>query len=227
MRRHEADCPVCHGRGDAERRFDERLTAGIVAGLEPGDAAALVRNAMPARAAPPRRGRWLLLRLASGLGVAAGLLLAFAWYACIGPFECPYLLAVEESRAALPATGRSTALDRLASRVHAPERVLELRRADGVEPLHVALMDTDVPAVRAQYTGGDAPFTVVWSDAMGTTPTWRRAVQRDGETWWVAPRGHVTLVAFWDDRTDALCTVVAALPEPDVYRVARALRHGR
>jgi len=225
MRGHEAECPDCHGRGAAERRFDERVAAGIVAGLGADDAVGLVRRARVRPVSAPPRRRWRPVRLLSGLGLAAALLLAFSWYACIGPFECPYLLAAEEGSSAPPAAGNAPGFDRLESRVQAPERILGLRRADGLEPVHLDLMGMSVPAVRARYVGGPSPFSVVWTEAMGMTPSWRREVERDGETWWIAPRSDATLVAFLDARTQTLCTVISSLPEAEVYRVARALRH--
>ncbi len=225
MQAHEAACPACRGRGEAERRFEERIGSALTAVLPERDPADVVRRARsaPGAARPARRLR--SARLMAGLAAAAVMLVAVAWYTCIPPFECPYLQAVEAA-ATTPGTvaDGGPELDALAARVHPPDAILGLRRTGAVERTRVDLMGHAVPALRAHYTGADGEVIVVWSDAMGRTPSFRRRTTRDGRTWWVAYERDCNLVAFQSASSRALCTLVSRLPEPALLRLAEALR---
>ena len=228
MRAHEAVCDGCRGRGDAERAFERRVSSVLLAGTATIDAMAALRRAQSREA--PTRGALHRLRRPRAVGaVAASLVVAAAgaWYLCIPPFECPILSAVEAT-AMKPQTAAEGGADliSLAGRVQAPDAILGLRRTGDVERIRFDLMGRSAPALRAHYAGAEGALIVVWCDAAGATPSFRRRTERHGRTWWIADVHQCNLVAFRSVKSNALCPFVSKLPEPDLLLLAESVRDG-
>lgn len=227
LRGHEHACDACRGRMDAERALHERIARALVAGAETVDPVAVLQRArMRAlsadRAAPPRMR--ILRRVVAGLAASLLVGVTGAWYLCIPPFECPYLHAVEAAVMAPGTTDENGAFDRLAARLRVPDEILGMPRMGDVERIRLDLMGASVPAIRAKYAGSDGRAIVVWTDAAGPSPSFRRKTERAGRTWWIADENECTLVAFRDEDSQSLCTVVSKLPDLDLLRVAEAVR---
>ena len=67
---------------------------------------------------------------------------------------------------------------------------------------------------------------VLWCETGEARPSFRRKVDRDGETLWIAEEDGRRMVAFLDERTQLLCCVVGDQSEDDLVTVAQGLRDG-
>ncbi len=148
------------------------------------------------------------------------------WSLCIPPFECAYLQAMEAAAttadgAALPPSGER---DGLLNRVLPPIELLEYSQT-GVGDLVNVGYRAGARAVRARYErGGGEGFTVIWSDLIGSSPSFRRHVERDGLDWWIAEENGRNVVTYICPETDTLCALVGTLPEERLREIAMTLR---
>ncbi len=100
---HIHNCPPCAHRFEAEKRVEagvrDALREEAPSGLRARLGAALEAEGLEAAAAPAPRGRLLGGRWRFLAAAAAALLLGIVAldYACIGPFQCPLLLASVEA----------------------------------------------------------------------------------------------------------------------------------
>lgn len=200
--------------------FDRRVRDALLAGVDGG---AVVERFLAearsgadrtARKAPPR----MLFAVRTVVAVAAALLIAFSlgWFYCIGPFECPYLEALEQARRAEPI---AAVVPGVAGRP-APTSATE------TEPPTVVPVAYRAPrrALRSRYDVDGRDVTVLWCETADIRPSFRRRVALLGKDWWIAEENGDRMVAFVDPATNLLCCVIGDLPADRLLAVADELR---
>ncbi len=165
---------------------------------------------------PPR---WAWAAAASLLVAVGGM-----WYACIPPFECRYLVALEAA-ATLPAE-ECEGSEAQAVRRGAPQTLLgATRELCAIVPVNLGSGGT---ALRCDYRRPDGSVVhVLWHDTAGKRPSFRRKFDHAGEAWWAGEEDGMQMVAFVAPSTDSLVCVVGPQPEEELLQVAETLRAGR
>jgi anti-sigma factor RsiW len=232
---HLSSCEDCLARAEAEKALEGRVRTAMEERVDPARVREMLRwartdasNGLPPVSGPPVHpvGVLLLPRLWGSMAASVAALLGVAWLFCVPPFECPYLQAVEEAAtaAAPAAVPGAPAPDAVARRIRPPETLAGRPRKGEAERVPVVLLGNPIESVRARYDFQEAEVLVVWSDAMGGTPSFRRRATRDDQEWWIAHEGGRTLVAYMSRTDRVLCTVVGPLPEARLLEAASALR---
>ena len=244
MARHAEACPPCRGRADLERQFDDRVALALARSGGHRELEALLarppggERAVERGRTPQRLQIWAPRVAAAAVLVALGT--ALAWFACIPPFECPYLSAIEsvarpeadpaEAAARAGSTGprehappdAPALAAALSARVHPPQRLDGLPLLGELRPV-VVLHDEDrIPGVRADYGDRTHTVEVLWTDAGGMRPSDRRRTKVDGNTWWLASENGADIAAYFCEESQALCTVIAR--SGDALHLAKMLR---
>lgn len=218
--------PQLRALADAQRAFDLRVRKAMLA--DAGSAEIVRRMLEKARPAAPPAGRVLGLPLRA-LRIAAALLLAVTagmWWACIPPFECSYMQALEASSHDAAAQPGPSA-DDLAKRFGVPERA-----GDAVVALPIAATSVDFWGWHRQgicfsLVGPDpsTSYHVVACDSHGVRPSIRRRqTEANGQQWWIADIAGSHLVTFEVPGRDVLYGVSGTGRFEDVMAAARSLR---
>jgi len=202
-------CPPCGRRFESEKRFEaatvralreEPVPAGLRARLATAlDGAPRGGEARPA--ASPRRpwlrlpgGRWGFLVAASIL-LASGILAAD--YACLGPYQCPILLASVEAAEGLEG-GRATG--GAAPLAHAPD-LAPLGWSKRACAAAVPAPTLGMQACVADYEGPGGRAALVSLEVGDHPPkAWNR-VERGGEEWYEAGVGGRRVLGWRDGGT--------------------------
>lgn len=214
--------PELADRVAAERRFEDQFRDALLRTVDfDADAkmSELLDRARPAAEATASSARALrpapsrVLRLLRPLtGVAAALLLAtsLSWFYCIGPFECPYLEAVE--RVVEDPNGTPAA----AVEVPGYESEGEASVRSMVSATHggeVLVMPLECPHHGA--------FHLVIGEADSGRPSFRRRIEHDGHTWWMGEEAGKRFVAFVHPERDQLVWLVGQQDEDELLAIAQ------
>ncbi len=207
-------------RVELARQFDRRMRRALVS----DPAAAETVRAMLARARSQPEGR--LLRLPRGaMKIAAALLLAVTagmWWTCIPPFECAYLEALESAShdaAAVPGGPE------LATKFDLPDVLGDALPAKPPAATTLDFYVWHLTGVRLDYVRPDgSAFHVTACDSQNIRPSFRRAVEREGQTWWIADVAGGRIVAFEHPRSDIVFAVTGAKGDDSVFAAAKTLR---
>lgn len=216
--------PELAERVELQRAFDARMRAALSA--DPSAAAAVRAMAVRAsgRNAPPVRGSWSVTRIAmvaASLLIVSGVLL---WTFCIGPFECRFLVALENA-ADDPAAVPGPAADELMRRSGLPLRVGDALAAEPVVALAIDFAEHRTKGLRVDYVRQDSSaFRVTASECPSKRPSASRVVEWEGRKWWMSEYDGHRLVAFDRPGSDFVYCVVGAAGADCVFREAAALR---
>jgi hypothetical protein len=228
MSAHAGSCPSCAALAERERAFDRRVALALETRGARREVDELLARMRARGGRRPFRG--YAMRAAAILGACS----VGAWFLCVPPFECAYVSAIEE--AAGPAlrgvaagdphadtdAAAWTAAEALAQSVRPPAEIGGRAIHGAAEPCIVRELGWEFPAVRATYGEGAGSAVVVWCDSRSQHPSFRRARDLDGESWWTNGGDHPTYAAFRCERTGNVCSVVS--PGGAALEVARAIR---
>jgi len=217
--------PEARARVDAERAADARIRAALLADPAARESVekALAASRPVATAATPRTGRVLRLPRWLPVSAAAAVLVAFGmWFACVPPFECGVVLAIEKAAEVAeaaectdgegcPLTARMrAAAGSLGAEMGNPARV----------PVECCPGCTGT-AYKFRWKGAD--LMCVWSPCLACDPSFRRSRDLGGTHGWAANGNGKSFAAFRDPTTGLLCSLVGTCPEDTVTSLATDL----
>ena len=214
--------PELVDRVAAERRFEDQFRDALLRTVDfDADArmAELLTRARPDADQPAAPVHSLrpapspILRLLRPLtGVAAAMLLAtsLSWFYCIGPFECPYLEAVER----VVANPNGT-----------PAAALQVPGYESEDDASVRSMVSSTHGGEALVMGLECPhhgaFHLVIGESDTGRPSFRRRIEHEGHTWWMGEEAGKRFVAFVHPERDQLIWLVGPQGEDELLAIAR------
>lgn len=221
--------PDARARVEAEKAADARIRAALLADPAAREAVerALARTRDAGPGAAPRpvpRGRLLRFpRWIASTAAAAAVVVAGMWFACVPPFQCGVVEALEraaESAATAPCTDGAGCPLTARMREAAGEVGVDLGN-----PARVPVPccpNCSGTAFRIRWKGED--LTCVWSPCRSCDPSFRLQCDLGGSPGWAAKTHGKSLVAFRDASSGLLCSLVGPCPEETLTNLARDLR---